>query len=81
MPDECDIVNGTSGDLDGNGVPDECEPCPWDLDGNGSVDTVDFLDLIGQWGTDPDGPPDFDDNGTVDTMDLLELLANWGQCP
>ena len=31
--DACDIVNGTSEDANGNGVPDECEPClPADLD-------------------------------------------------
>ena len=25
--DDCDIANGTSGDRNENGVPDECEPC------------------------------------------------------
>ena len=34
--------------------------CPTDLDGDGVVSTVDLLDLLGQWGTDPGGPPDFD---------------------
>jgi len=53
--------------------------CPWDLDGSGSVDTVDFLDLLGQWGQ--PGPADFDGSGAVDTPDFLALLANWGPCP
>jgi len=55
--------------------------CPWDLDGDGSVGINDFLDLLGQWGSDPGGPPDFDGDGTVGIADFLELLANWGACP
>jgi hypothetical protein len=66
------------------GSPDDCpdvaDPCPWDLDGSGSVGTADLLDLLSQWGTNPGGPPDFDGGG-VGTSDLLELLSNWGECP
>ena len=57
------------------------EPCPWDLNGDGSVGINDLLSLLGQWGTDPGGPPDFDGDGTVGITDLIELLANWGPCP
>jgi len=53
-------------------------PCPWDLDGSGSVGTSDLLALLAQWGT--DGPADFDESGSVGTSDLLALLANWGPC-
>jgi hypothetical protein len=56
-------------------------PCPWDLNGNGSVDITDFLQLLSEWGSDPGGPPDFDGNGDVGVTDFLELLANWGDCP
>jgi hypothetical protein len=62
----------------------ECDggdPCPWDLDGSGSVGTADLLDLLSQWGTNPGGPPDFDGDGNVGTSDLLEMLSNWGGCP
>ena len=55
-------------------------PCPWDLDGGGSVGINDFLSLLAQWGTDPGGPPDFDGDGDVGINDFLELLANWGPC-
>jgi len=55
--------------------------CPWDLDGSGDVSIVDFLDLLAQWGTAPDGPPDFDGDGTVGITDFLALLGNWGACP
>ncbi len=57
----------------------QCTSC--DLDGNGSVNTVDLLDLLAAWGTDPGGPPDFDGDNNVSTNDLLLLLANWGPCP
>jgi len=44
-------------------------PCPWDLNGNGSVDAGDVLLLLANWG-DPYG-----------AGDLLSLLADWGACP
>ncbi len=55
--------------------------CPWDLDDDGMVGINDFLGLLGQWGSDPGGPPDFDGDGTVGINDFLELLGNWGVCP
>lgn len=54
-------------------------PCPWDLDGSGSVGTSDLLELFAQWGT--AGSADFDESGSVGTNDLLILFANWGPCP
>ncbi|MDY7109465.1 MAG: hypothetical protein SYC29_12590 [Planctomycetota bacterium] len=54
------------------------DPCPWDFDGNGAVNTADLLFLLGAWGT-PDG--DVNDDGTTNTADLLELLGQWGACP
>jgi len=68
------------GDTDGDGVVDACE-CDWDLDGDSTVNVVDFLDLLAVWGTDPGGPPDFDGNGNVDVADFLQMLAHWGPCP
>ncbi len=56
-------------------------PCPWDVNGDGTVNTVDFLSLLQQWGTDPGGPPDINGDGTVDTVDFLALLQHWGPCP
>ncbi len=53
--------------------------CPWDCgDDNGSVDIVDFLTLLFQWGL--PGTCDFDGGG-VGITDFLTLLANWGPCP
>ncbi len=58
-----------------------CSTCPWDLDGNGGVGTVDLLALWAAWGTAPGGRPDFDGDGVVAVTDLLALIGHWGDCP
>lgn len=75
---------GVSGDWVIRAVVEVCdaqEPCPWDMNTNGSVDVSDLLVLLGLWGSNPGGPPDFDLSGAVDVADLLKLLARWGPCP
>ena len=57
------------------------EPCPWDLDNNGSVGASDLLSLLVSWGPCKGCPADFDGNGIVGASDLLALLVNWGPCP
>ena len=58
------------------------EPVVGDLDGNGVVDTTDFLALLAAWGPCPDPPAecpaDLDGDGGVGVTDLLTLLSNWG---
>ncbi len=78
--DICDIADGNATDKNNNGQPDECDkpPCPWDLDGSGSVGTGDLLALFTQWGT--KGSADFNADGIVSTADLLILFTNWGPC-
>lgn len=56
------------------------EQCRYDLDGNGVVGISDLAELLGAWGTSPDGPPDFDGDGIVGISDFLELLGRWGGC-
>ncbi len=51
--------------------------CIGDTNGDGAVDTNDFLALLAAWGSCPACPEDLDANGAVDTTDLLMLLANW----
>ena len=77
--DLCDIADGQSDDVNGNGIPDECEaPCPWDLDGSGDVGVKDLLILLGEWGPNPGHPADFDGGGEVRVEDLLSLLGDGG---
>lgn len=75
VPDACDIDGGTSQDLDGDGIPDECQALFGDIDGNGEVDGADLGLLLGAWGG--TGPADLDGSGTVDGADLGLLLGAW----
>ncbi len=79
--DSCEIDWGTSLDLNGNGVPDQCDPpCPWDCaDGDGHVGITDFLAVLAQWGQ--VGSSCDIDGGGVGITDFLALLAAWGPCP
>ncbi len=78
--DARDILDGTSDDANGNGIPDECE-CLCDLDSGGTVGISDILPLLAAWGPNPGHPADFDGDGVVGIVDFLLLLANWGPCP
>lgn len=54
-------------------------PCPADLDCSGSIDVLDLLAVLGDWGS--DGPTtDLNGDGTVDVLDLLIVLGDWGPC-
>ncbi len=70
-----------SEDVDGDGVPDECdaEPCPGDLDGDGVVGGSDLGLLFVQWGG--PGSADLDGDGVVRGSDLGLLFVGWGICP
>jgi hypothetical protein len=52
-----------------------------DINGDGSVDVNDFLQMLGAWGACPDPPEpcpaDLDNDGSVGITDFLILLANW----
>lgn len=59
----------------------EPAPCPWDCaDGDGDIDVVDLLALLGQWGQ-LGTSCDTSDDGSVGVIDLLEMLGHWGPCP
>jgi hypothetical protein len=62
--------------------PQQTVPCPWDCaDANGTVDVVDFLGLLAQWGQ----PATTCDLGLgapgVGIEEFLDLLGHWGPCP
>ena len=69
--------------MNGDGVPDDCQPCILaDIDGDLVVSVPDLLLLLAQWG--PCAPiclGDINVDGSVTVPDLLLLLANWGSCP
>jgi subtilisin family serine protease len=81
VADLIDIAGGAPDD-DANGIPDACEDCPADFNADGIVNVIDFLDLLGAWGSaDPlyDIAPGSGD-GVVNIQDFLALLAAWGPC-
>ena len=57
-------------------------PCPWDCgDGDGTVGIVDFLALLGEWGS-TGGPCDLGLGAPgAGIEEFLDLLGNWGPCP
>jgi hypothetical protein len=60
------------------------ESCVEDLNGNGSVDFADILQVIGGWGACPappeECPLDLNGNGQVDFADILVIVGSWGIC-
>lgn len=60
------------------GCPDAA--LPTDLNGDGSVDVLDLLALLGAWGPcgkPGDCPADLNGDGAVDVLDMLVLLGAW----
>lgn len=82
LDDGCEILGDPGLDGNGNGVIDACEIGDPDLDGDGSVDTVDLLMLLAAWGPcaapcPPQCAADLDASCSVDVADLLALIAAW----
>jgi hypothetical protein len=79
--DACDIAGGSSPDDDGDGVPDECQSEPGDVDGDGVVDLDDIGTVIGAWGACPPPPvgcaADTNGDGVVDVVDLVFVYLQW----
>jgi len=48
-----------------------------DVTGDGVVDVLDLLQVLGAWGPCPGCPEDITGDDIVDVLDLLEILANW----
>ena len=78
-PDDCDISEGVSFDANGNGLPDECEGCLYDIDGDGMVGAGDLAFVLGDWGG-PSKTADLNKDGSVDAEDLSLILGSWGAC-
>ena len=54
-------------------------PCPADLDGDGTVDGADLAALLALWNG-GDSAGDINGDGNTDGADLAALLAAWGDC-
>src|SRR6185295_311724 len=49
-PDGWDIATGLSSDLNHNGIPDDCESCIGDLNGDRSINLNDLVVLLSNYG-------------------------------
>ncbi len=65
----------------------DCPPatCDGDFDGDGDVNVIDLLTLLGAWGPCPLNltqpcRTDFDCDGVSGVVELLEVLGGWGPC-
>lgn len=67
VPDDEDILNGTSEDCNENTVPDECEPDQADCNDNGVLDFCEFYEGTAQ---------DCNDNGIIDECDIDSGLSD-----
>jgi hypothetical protein len=77
--DSIEIATSLVPDADTNGIPDSCQQCQGDIDGNGVVNVDDLLDLFIAWGDPDPGAADLDGGG-VGPSDLALLLQGWGDC-
>jgi probable HAF family extracellular repeat protein len=52
---------------------------PEDVNGDGTVDVVDLLAVVGNWGPCKDCNEDINGDSMVDVVDLLAVIGAWGQ--
>jgi hypothetical protein len=78
--DNCCIhPNPGQEDDDHDGCGNVCDPALLcDSNGDGCVDTTDFIALSIQWGG--SGTADCDGSGTVDTSDFIIMSQEWADC-
>ncbi len=74
FPDTCEIAMGLADDVNGDGVPDDCQTCVPDIDGSGSVDTNDFFAFLAAYQA-QDPAADFTGDGDVNTNDFFAFLV------
>ena len=82
--DDCGSICGDNICEDGEECEADCDEnttCPGDANNDGTVDTLDLLEIIANFGSPgPDG--DVNNDSSVDTLDLLEIIGNFGTtCP
>lgn len=54
--------------------------CVADVSGDGVVDVLDMLQVLGSWGACQGCAADINGDGAVDVMDMMEILSAWGDC-
>jgi glucose/arabinose dehydrogenase len=79
-PDCADITLGRSADVNGDGIPDECQ-CFADFNADTVVDFFDYLDFVAAFSVSGPGA-DFNGDTTIDFFDYLDFVAAFSNgCP
>jgi len=74
------------GAVDGDGTPNGgmayiySATCSGDIDGDGGIDVVDFLDVIAHWGETGVLPADVVQDFEVGVLDILIMIEYYGSC-
>jgi hypothetical protein len=71
IPDGCEILLGLARDLNIDGIPDSCAA---DLNGDGTVDSIDLLEVLQNFGISINMYGDVTGDGVVDQSDVLAVL-------
>lgn len=58
----------------------KADPCPSDLNDDGSVNIDDLFQVLGAWGPCDGCPEDLNGDIVVDIDDLFSVLGDWGPC-
>ena len=75
------VLDGSLGDLNNDGIADVCNFNVGDLNLDGCVDGQDLATLLALWGSSNPPVGDLNGDGIVAGEDLATLLANWEPCP
>jgi hypothetical protein len=71
--DICDIADGWA-DANKDGILDFCQLAAGDLNLDGTVDSVDLVLILNDWGTEGS---DANSDGVTNAIDLAAVLSNW----
>ncbi len=55
--------------------------CPWDVNGDGTVDQTDLRLVVGNFGPCDGCPEDVNGDGVVDGSDAAAVATHFGPCP
>lgn len=88
VPSDCngngiiDMREILQGETDNNndGIPDACQVCLGDIDGDFTIGVGDLLAIIDAWGICINCSADINEDDVVDITDLLYIVGNWGTC-
>ncbi len=76
LNDGRELEQGTQVDADYNGIPDDCETCPADYNGDGGVDGDDVIAFFGDWDSSLN-EADYNGDGGVDGDDVIAFFQDW----